>query len=124
MNDHETIHIEEEISDAANRAQAVGRRGLEQISVRGDELKGALGRLGQEAKVRKITVKNRQGKVLANIPFVLGAAGVLIIGPWTAVLLAGAWLTRMSILIEYEEAPAAVEEAAGEITGKIEAAVA
>lgn len=124
MNDHETIHIEEEFSDAAHRAQAVGRRGLEQISVRGDELKGALGRLGQEARVRKITVKNRQGKVLANIPFVLGAAGVLIIGPWTAVLLAGAWLTRMSILIEYEEAPSQIDEAIDEVAGRIEAAAA
>ena len=39
-------------------------------------------------------------------------AGVLIIGPWTAALLAAAWLSRVSILIEYEEAPSKVEQAA------------
>ncbi len=124
MSDEELIHIEEEVSDAARRAQAVGKRGLEEISVRGNELKSTLGRLGQEAKVRKITVKNSDGKVLLNIPFVLGAAGVLIIGPWTAALLATAWLTRMSILIEYEPAPTAIEEKLDEAAGDIEAALA
>jgi hypothetical protein len=120
----EMIHIEEELSDAAAKAQVVGKRRVEEITIRGGELKDTLGRLAKEATVRKITVKNREGKTIANIPFVLGAAGVLVIGPWTAVLLAGAWLTRLSILIEYEEAPSKVEEAVEEAAGRIEAAVA
>jgi hypothetical protein len=124
MTDHEVIHIEEELGDAAEKAGAEGKRRIEQISARGDELKVTLGRLAKEATVRKITIKNRDGKTVANIPFALGAAGVLIIGPWTAALLAGAWLARMSILIEYEEAPSKVEEAVDEAAGQIEAAIA
>ena len=95
---YEVIHVEEELHDAAQKR-------IEVISVRGNELKDVVGRLANEARVRKITVKDRSGKKLLEIPFVLGAAGVLIIGPWTAALLAAAWLTRVSILIEYEEAP-------------------
>lgn len=120
----QTIHIEEEVKDAVAKAEVVGKRRIEEISVRGSELKETVGRLGKEARVRKITVKNQQGKTLFELPLVLGALGVLIIGPWTAALLATAWLARFSILIEYEEAPSAVEEAAGEAIKKIETRIA
>lgn len=115
---NDTIHIEEEVTGTA-------RRWTEQISVRGGDLRETLGRLGKEATVRKITVKSESGKTLVEFPLLLGAAGVLIIGPWTAALLAAAWLTRVSILIEYEAS--AVEQmkgAAGELADKVEAAVA
>jgi len=102
----EVIHIEEEIQGATEKIEGAAKRRIEVISVRGNEMKDVVGRLANEARVRKITVKDRTGKKLLEIPFVLGAAGVLIIGPWTAALLAAAWLTRVSILIEYEEAPA------------------
>ena len=102
----ETIHIEEEIHNAAGQIEGAAKKRIEVISVRGNELKDVVGRLANEARVRKITVKDRTGKKLLEIPFVLGAAGVLLIGPWTAAVLAAAWLTRVSILIEYEEAPA------------------
>ena len=114
----EVIPVEEELHDAADRAEGEARRRIEVISVRGNEMKDVVGRLANEARVRKITLKNRAGKTLVEIPFVLGAAGVLLIGPWTAALLAVAWLTRVSILIEYEEAPA-IESAVEKIEPRI-----
>jgi hypothetical protein len=102
----ELIHVEEEAKHLAARAEDAGRRRIEEISVRGDELRHTLGRLAQEGRARKITVRNRYGRTLIEIPLILGAAGVLIIGPYTALLLAAAWLSRVSILIEYEELPA------------------
>ncbi len=118
----DTIHIEETINDTADRAESAAKHRMEELSVRGDELKGTLGRLAREARVRRITVRSRSGKTLFEIPLVLGAAGVLIIGPWTAALLAAAWLSRVSILIEYEDAP--VEEAAKSAVEQIEARIA
>ena len=103
--DFELIHIEEE---GHQPATTDGRR--DEITVHGRELRDPLGRLAQEGRARKITVRNRYGKTLVEIPLALGAAGMLIIGPWTAALLAAAWLTRVSILIEYEELPAPAEE--------------
>ena len=120
----EIIHIEEEFKDVVHKAEESGKRRFEEFSVRGGELKDTFGRLAKEARVRKITLKNQSGKTLVEIPFVLGAAGVLIIGPWTAALLAAAWLTRVSILIEYEEAPSAAEEAARSAIDQIEARIA
>lgn len=109
MND-ETIHVEEEVKDAAHKVQDAAKRWTEEISVRSGDLGDTLGRLVKEATVRKITVKSQTGKTLLEIPLVLGAAGMLIVGPWTAALLIAAWLTRVSILIEYE-APSVVEDA-------------
>lgn len=93
----------------------------EQITVAGRDLAATLGRLAREATVRKITVTNAGGEVLFEIPFLVGAAGVLLIGPWTAALLGAAWLTRTSIIIEYEQAPETMNEALQEMPGVSEA---
>ena len=108
--DDALIHVEEETHAVLRRAESASQRRVDEINVRGSELRDTLGRLAQEGRARKITLRNRHGQTLIEIPLVLGAAGVLIIGPWTAVLLATAWLTRVSILIEYEELPAPAEE--------------
>ena len=123
MND-ETIHIEEELKDAAHKVENTAKRWTEQITVRGGDLGETLGRLVKEATVRKITVKSESGKTLLEIPLVLGVAGALIVGPWTAVLLVAAWLTRVSILIEYEAAPTKVEEAVEDVAADVQAAIA
>lgn len=123
MND-ETIHIEEELKDAAHKVEDTAKRWTEQITVRGGDLGETLGRLVKEATVRKITVKSQAGKTLLEIPLVLGAAGMLIVGPWTGVLLVAAWLTRVSILIEYEAAPTQVEEAVEDVVADVQAAIA
>ena len=120
----DVIHVEEEFKNLVVQAEDTSRRRYEEFSVRGADLKDAVGRLAQEARVRKITLRSRTGKTLAEIPLALGAAGVLIIGPWTAVLLAAAWLTRVSILIEYEDAPSAVAEAARSAVDEIEVRIA
>jgi hypothetical protein len=120
----ETIHIEEEVKDAAHKVETTAKRWTEQISVRGGDLGETLGRLMKEATVRKITVKSESGKTLVEIPLVLGVAGALVVGPWTAVLLVAAWLTRVSILIEYEAAPTPVEEAVEEMASDVQAAIA
>ena len=120
----ETIHVEEEVKNATDKVQDTAKRWTEQISVRGGDLGETVGRLAKEATVRKITVKSQSGKTLFELPLVLGAAGVLLIGPATAWLLVAAWLTRVSILIEYEEPATKVEEAVEEVVADVKAAVA
>jgi len=120
----QTIHVEEEVKEAAGKARETARRWTEQINVRSSDLNETLGRLVKEATVRKITVVGPSGKKLLEIPLVLGAAGALIVGPWTAFLLVGAWLTRVSILIEYEAAPTKVEEAVEDAVDSVQAAMA
>jgi hypothetical protein len=99
----EMIHVEEEVTETAEGMITTAKRWTEEISVRGGDVRETVSRLARNAGVRKITIKSANGRTIAQIPLVLGAAGVLIIGPWTAALLVAAWLTRVSILIEYEE---------------------
>lgn len=75
----------------------------EEMTAATDELLDILSGLAKEATVRKITVRNRSGKTLFELPLMAGVAGAWVIGPWTAALLAGAWLTGVSILIEREQ---------------------
>lgn len=112
----ETIHIDE----LKVEAEAAGRRWTEELSVSGSNLADTLGRLGREAAVRKITVKNARGRTIAEIPLLLGTAGVLVLGPWTAAVLVAAWLGRVSLIIEYEKAPDTMEEAVKELTGSLD----
>jgi len=125
MSDNNHIHIEEELHETADEAKSTARRFTKEINVRGSDLRETVARLAKEATVRKITVKSQSGKTLIEMPLVVGAVGALIIGPWSAALLAAAWVTRASILIEYVE-PAVVEaeEAVEAAVEKIEAAIA
>ena len=59
---NETIHIEEEVKDAAHKVEETAKRWTEEISVRGGDLGDTLGRLVKEATVRKITVRSESGK--------------------------------------------------------------
>ncbi|MEZ4519470.1 MAG: DUF4342 domain-containing protein [Chloroflexota bacterium] len=106
----ETIYIQDE----------TGQRRTEEISVRRGDLADTLGRLAREATVRKITLVSAGGRVIAEIPLVLGAAGVLLLGPWTAAALAAALIGRVSILIEYEEAPATMQESVKQLSASLD----
>jgi hypothetical protein len=113
----ERIHVEEEIQEAAEGAKAKARQWTEEISVAGGDLWSTISRLAKEATVRKITVKNQQGKTVLNIPLALGAAGVVVLGPWSVVGLVAAWLARYSIIIEHVVVEA--EERADQVAEEI-----
>lgn len=80
-----------------------GRTWTEEVSVAGDQLIKTVQSLLREAVIRKITVKDRNGRTLMEIPLVAGAAGMVVLGYWSAVLLAAAWFTEVSIFIEREQ---------------------
>ena len=95
------VILEEDL--APEEPQGQGKTWQEEIQVSGDQVVGKVQELLHEAAVRKITVKDAQGKSLISIPLYAGVAGVLLLGPWTALALVGAWLGNFSIVIEYEE---------------------
>jgi transcription termination factor NusA len=109
----ETIHIEEDF-DARKNGQGY-KAWEEEIKVAGDELVGKVQELIKEAAVRKITIKDENGKTLLSIPLWSGVFGVMIFGGWTALALIAAWAANLSIIIEYadlEEVAEAKKEAA------------
>ena len=71
----------------------------------------------KEAAVRKITIKDEDGKTLLTIPMYAGIASLLVFGPWNALALIAAWVAKFSIVIEREAPVSEVEEEAADEVG-------
>ncbi|MBP6786219.1 MAG: DUF4342 domain-containing protein [Candidatus Promineofilum sp.] len=89
----ETNFDTDELKDEAKRA-------TERISVAGSDLIKTVQGLLREAAVRRITVQDKNGRTLIEIPLYAGVIGALLIGSWTVLALVAAWFAEVSILIE------------------------
>lgn len=106
----EQIHVEEEkIGEESGKEK---RTWEEQLHVDSDQIVGKVQELIKEAAVRKITIKDENGKTLLTIPLYAGIASLVIFGPWNALALLAAWFAKFSIIIEREvsDAEAAAED--------------
>ena len=79
----------------------------EEFVVRGEELVETVKKFAREAGVRRIVVRNKDGKSLIEIPIVLGVAGIALLPAWSALALIAAMVTECSIVVvKSEKAPA------------------
>ena len=124
MTDETTFNAEELKEEA--------RTATERISVAGGDLIKTVQALLREAAVRKITVQDKNGRTLIEIPLYAGIVGAFFVGSWTVLALIAAWFAEVSILIERDiasdrqtasdgepsVAAEAVERAAGTVSSK------
>lgn len=91
-----------------------GKTWQEEFEVAGGELAGFVKKMYHEVTVRRIIVKNKDGRVLLDIPAAVGALGFLPpLFVWSAVAVGAAVLTNCSVTLErVEPKPATKEEAA------------
>jgi hypothetical protein len=105
--------IEQEIPMEELKDEA--RTTVDRVSVAGSDLIRTIQALLREAAVRKITVQDKTGRTLLEIPLYAGVIGAFFIGSWTVVALVAAWFAEVSILIERDAAadgePSVVGEA-------------
>jgi hypothetical protein len=99
------------------------RTATDRISVAGGDLIKTVQGLLREAAVRKITVQDKNGRTLLEIPLYAGVIGALFIGSWTVLALIAAWFAEVSILIERDvqsddEVPTALGEAVSRTVSK------
>ena len=73
---------------------------VEELKVSGDQLLETVKGLIQEAGVRRIVIQNNQGRVLLEIPLVLGLAGIALLPVYSAVALFAALVADCNILVE------------------------
>jgi hypothetical protein len=104
---NENIYIEEEIEIDPTKG---GDQWTEQISVAGGQLVETIQSLLREAVVRKITVVDKDGSTLLDIPLYAGILGVAVLGYWTVLALIAAWFTEVSVRIVRAEMPADAPE--------------
>jgi hypothetical protein len=75
----------------------------EEFKVNGDELLAKVKQLIKEGNVRRIIIKDKDGKTLVEFPLTIGVVGVLLLPVWAAVGAIAALVTECSIVVVREE---------------------
>ena len=72
----------------------------EEHKVRGDNLVAKVKELIREGNIRRITIRNDDGKELIEIPLTIGVVGTLLLPAWAALGAIAALVTNCSIVVE------------------------
>ena len=75
----------------------------EELTVNGEQLVSTVKELVHQGNIRRITVKNRDGKSLIEIPLTLGVVGILLLPTLAALGAIAALVTECTIVIERDE---------------------
>lgn len=87
----------------------------EEFEVTGDAVIAKIKEVIHEGNVRRITIKNDEGKTLIEIPLTLGVVGALLLPVWAAIGAIAALAANLTLVIEkVEPAPEKPQTDAGE----------
>lgn len=75
----------------------------EEFRVKGDEILAKIKDLIQEGNIRRVLIKNEDGKTLIDIPLTVGVVGTLIAPQLAAIGAIASLVTNGTIVIEREE---------------------
>ena len=75
----------------------------EEFQVNGDELIAKIKELIHEGNVRRISIRNEEGKTLIDIPLTVGVVGAILVPQLAALGAIAALVTHGTIVIEKEE---------------------
>jgi hypothetical protein len=77
----------------------------EELKVRGDALVGKVREVVREGNVRRIIIKDSDGRSMIEIPLTLGVVGALVAPVWAAIGAIAALAADWSIVVERRETP-------------------
>jgi hypothetical protein len=80
-------------------------RRTEEVTISGEKLISTVKELVHQGNIRRITIKNREGRVLIEVPLTLGVVGTLLLPTLAALGAIAALVTECSIVIERIEDP-------------------
>lgn len=95
----EEIHVEEE-EPKEETSGTKGQEWTEEFVVAGEELVETVKRLTKEATVRRIVIKNKEKRILFEIPLVVGLAGIALLPIYSALALSAALVAECTITVE------------------------
>jgi hypothetical protein len=73
---------------------------VDEYQVSGDDLLAKVKELVHEGNVRRLIIKNEEGKRLIEIPLTLGVVGIALLPVWAAIGAIAALVTDCTILVE------------------------
>ena len=75
----------------------------EEFHVNGEELLSKIKKLVHEGNIRKIIIKDKDGKVLIEFPLTIGVVGVVLLPTLAAVGAVAALVTEATIVVEKDQ---------------------
>jgi hypothetical protein len=84
---------------------------MEEHRTHGERLVAKVRELIREGNVRRITIKNEEGRTLVELPLTVGVVGALVAPAWAAVGAIAAVVTDCSIEVERAEVPGEPQQA-------------
>ncbi len=73
---------------------------IEEYKISGDELKAKVKELVHAGNIRRITIKNKEGKTLIEIPLTIGVVGIVLAPALAAIGAIAAMVTEGTIVVE------------------------
>ena len=82
----------------------------EEHRVPGENLVRKIKEIIREGNVRRISIRNEDGKELIEVPLSIGVVGTLLLPAWAAIGAIAALVTNCSIVVEREEPEAETDQ--------------
>jgi hypothetical protein len=79
---------------------------VQEFTVTGDEVVAKVKELVHEGNVRRLIIKNEEGRTLIEVPLTVGVIGAALLPVFAAIGAMAALATRCTIVVEREEPPA------------------
>jgi len=76
------------------------RERIEELVISGEKLLETIKSLVRQGNIRRITIRNKEGKNLLVIPLTAGVVGALLLPTWAAVGAVAALVTECTIVVE------------------------
>jgi hypothetical protein len=73
---------------------------VEEYSVNGEMLVSKIKEIIRQGNIRRIIIKNEEGKTLVEIPLTIGVIGTVLLPVWAAIGAIAALATNCTILVE------------------------
>ncbi len=73
---------------------------MEEFKVAGKNVKAKLQELLREGNIRRVVLRNSEGRTLVDMPLTAGLLGVALLPLWAAVATVGAVLADVTIAVE------------------------
>ena len=77
----------------------------EEFTLNGDEVLAKVKQLVHEGNIRRISIKNEDGRTILEVPLTLGLIGAALLPVFAAIGAAAALATRCTIVVERDDAP-------------------
>ena len=83
--------------------KVTGKVRTEEYQVTGDLLVAKIKEIVHEGNIRRIVIKNEEGKILIEIPLTIGVVGALLLPVWAAIGAIAALAAKLTIVVEKVE---------------------